>query len=116
MIHDTFLIPTVNKLFDELHDSSFYTKLGLRLGFHQIRVSPTSIEAITFCTSNKHYKFNVMLFGLTNALSTCQATMNFVFKQYLRKFFLIFFNDILAYIPDFMIHLEHLKKNQFYVK
>lgn len=46
-----------------------------------------------------------MPFGLSNALSTLQALMNEVFRPHLRKFILVFFDDILSYNISWESHL-----------
>lgn len=63
----------------------------------------------TFRTHQGHYEFNVMSFGLSNALSTLQILMNEVFVDYLRKFILVFFDDILVYNKSWQDHIKHLE-------
>lgn len=122
-IKDKFPIPTVEDMIDELYGALYFTKPDLRVGYHQIRVGDSDIPKTTFKTHNGHYEYLVMPFGQCNAPSTFQAVMNSIFRPHLRKFIIVFFNDILVYSPSWQMQLQHVKtaldtlrRHKFYVK
>ncbi|GJZ77066.1 putative reverse transcriptase domain-containing protein, partial [Tanacetum coccineum] len=108
-VKNRYPLPRIDDLFDQLQGSSFYSKIALRSGYHQLRIREEDIPKTAFRTRYGHYEFQVMPFGLTNAPAVLIDLMNQVCKPYLGKFVVVFIDDILIYSKSKQEHEEHLK-------
>lgn len=108
-IKGKYPLPIIDELLDKLAGSCVFSKLNLKAGYHQIRLTLGEEYKTAFQTHNGHFEFKVMAFGLTGARGTFQAAMNATLAPALRKFALVFFDDILIYSKTMEDHLRHLE-------
>ena len=110
---DTYPLPRVDDLLDQIGQSKFFTTLDLASGYWQIRVEPDSQEKTAFVTPHGLFQFRVMPFGLTNAPAVFQRLMQSVLMGLNptdgNQFVSVYIDDVLIYSRTLPEHLEHLK-------
>lgn len=108
-IKNKYPLPRIEDLFDQLNGTSVFSKIDLRLGYHQLKIKSIDIPKTTFRIRYGHYEFTVMPLGVTNAPTMFMGLMNRVFHLYLDMFVIVFTDDILIYSRDSQQHEEHLR-------
>ncbi|GJS14824.1 putative reverse transcriptase domain-containing protein [Tanacetum coccineum] len=85
-VKNRYPLPRIDDLFDQLQGSSVYSKIDMRLGYHQLRIREEDILITVFRSRYGYYEFQVIPFGLTNVPAGFMDLMNQVCKSYLDKF------------------------------
>ena len=90
---DTFPMPRVDGLLDQLGGAEFFTTLDLASGFWQIRVAKESKSPMQGV-----FEFRVMLFGLINAPAVFQRLMQKVLNHDDdgQEFVAVYMNNVLV--------------------
>jgi hypothetical protein len=122
-IKNKYPLPIIDDLFDQLIGANIFSKIYLRLGYHQVRIKEEDIHKTSFRTRYGHYEFVVVPFGLTNAPFVFMFLMNAIFINYLDNFFIVFLDDILVYSRSkeenqhhLRLVLQVLRENHLYAK
>jgi hypothetical protein len=107
-IKNKYPLPCIDALFNQLASAKVFSKIDLRLGYHQIKIRPQDIPKTAFSTRYGLYEYLVMSFNLTNTPEFFMSLMNSVFMSELDKFVVVFIDDILIYSKNEEEHTQHI--------
>ncbi|CAN6487285.1 unnamed protein product [Victoria cruziana] len=107
-VKNKYPLPRIDDLLSQLSGTSIFSKIDLRSGYHQVRISKADVSKTAFWTKYSYYEFSVLPFGLTNAPAVFMDMMHRVFREYLDRFVIVFIDDILIYSSDRETHVQHL--------
>ena len=109
---DTYPLPRINDLLDQLGKCRFFSTPYLASGYWQIRAHADSQEKTAFVTPRGLYEFRVMPFGLTNAPAVFQRLMDQVLiglnPEDGTDFVSVYIDDIVIFSETLEDHLRHI--------
>ncbi|GBG60105.1 hypothetical protein CBR_g3349 [Chara braunii] len=103
-------LPRSDDQLDRVQGCGYFSKIDLKVGYHQIAIRQEDQHKTTFQTRYGLYEFVVMPFGVCNAPGTFQHAMNRIFHDYLDKFVIVYLDDILIFSKTVEEHVAHLDK------
>jgi hypothetical protein len=66
-VKNKYPLPRIHDLFEQLKDEKIFSKIGLRSGYHQVRIKDEDISKTSFRARYGHYEFTVVSLRLSNA-------------------------------------------------
>ena len=108
MIKNRYPLPLIQDIFDQLGGRRCYI-LDMHSGYLQIPVDEASIERTTFVCYRGLFEWTRLPFGIDNAPSFYQRTLNKVLEKFIGFFMLVFINDIVIYSKTEKEHEEHVR-------
>jgi hypothetical protein len=108
MIKDRYLLPLIHKIQDQIRGAKWFTKLDITDAYNHIQIAEGDEWKTAFRTKFRHFKYLVMLFGLTNAPASFQRFINKVLQEYLHSFMIVYLDDILIFSKKEEEYVEYI--------
>lgn len=122
-VKNRYPLPRIDEILDDIAGKAVFSTLDLLSGYHQLRVKEEDITKTAFRCRQGHFEWLVAPFGVTTVPPTFSQLMNQILAPFLRRFVVVYLDDILIYSNDMEEHQEHLRQvfnvlreNQLYCK
>ena len=103
-------LPLIGDLLDRLRSAKIFTKIDLRAGYNNVRISPGHEWKTAFRTRYGSFEYMVMPFGMTNSPATFQHFMNDIFRDMADIFVIVYLDDILVFSDNEEEHRDHVRR------
>ncbi len=108
-IRNSFALPRIDDLLDQLKGAKIFTKIDLLSAYNQLRVYEPDISKTAFVCHYGHYEYRTMPFGLCNAPATfCQFIQSIMFD--------LLGDSVIAYIDDLLIFSRNIEEHERHLR
>ncbi|GAU43460.1 hypothetical protein TSUD_140980 [Trifolium subterraneum] len=107
---DAYHLPNIDKLVDNSSGFKLLSFMDAYSGYNQIKMAEIDEKKTAFMTETGNYYYNVMHFGLKNAVATYQRMMNKVFHNEIGDMLEVYMDDMIVKSEEEIDHTIHLKK------
>ena len=107
---DGFPLPRVQDCLDAVAGAKYFSSFDLTSGYFQIPLKEADIPKSAFCCKYGHFEMLRLPFGLNNAASTFQRTMELALQGLQWETCLIYIDDIIVYGVDFEQHMQRVEQ------
>ncbi|MEL6562292.1 MAG: reverse transcriptase domain-containing protein, partial [Bacteroidota bacterium] len=94
---EMYPLPNASDLFDRLSGQQYFTTIDLSKGYYQIKLDKMSQEKTAFSTSQGHFKFTRLPFGLTSAPAAFQSAIETILAKEKYHNCAVYIDDIIIY-------------------
>ena len=105
---DAYPLPVIDDILDHLGKAKFFSAFDLSSGFHQISMDENSKKYTAFSTSEGHFEYERMPFGLKNAPATFQRMMDTALKGLIGKICFVYLDDIVVFGSTMEQHNQNI--------
>ncbi|XP_055942030.1 uncharacterized protein LOC129972075 [Argiope bruennichi] len=106
-IADAYPMKLVTELLYEIGKANFISILDLTKGYWQIPMKPEAKHYTAFITHSGLYQWNVMPFGMKNAGSTFQRSMDKILSKH-REYCRAYIDDVAIFSKSWKEHKKHI--------
>ncbi|XP_068229342.1 uncharacterized protein [Palaemon carinicauda] len=106
-VSDSYPLPRVDDLIDQVSNAVYVTKIDLLRGYYQVPLADNTKPLTAFTTPDGLYQYTVLPFGLKNAPAVFQRLMDQVISN--MPGIRVYLDDIVVFSDTWLEHLSMLK-------
>ena len=103
---DKFPLPNLSDAVFGLYGVKYFTTFDMIKGYYQVPLDEESRQYTAFSTPRRHWQFKRLSFGLKNAPSAFQRTMQSVLSGFSWRKVVVYIDDVLIMGSSYEEHLE----------